>query len=591
MIAVSPAAIPAEAEPEALPAHLRELTGLLAVPRQQIETAFVDVGAQLSECAGLLNQITLAFEELPRDMERPEMIEATDRLATLSVRAQEISASFAAEQSDIARLVEVVTAADGPISDLRKAVKMMGIVAINARVVAASVVGHRDDFGVFTTDIAALSEGAARTIDEFSLVYRQLAGEVHDAAEQRRHFEATHKDTLGALAAQLQASLAEVVRHRQASAAGSAETGRVSRHISQRIASAVMALQVGDSTRQRIEHVETSLHALADLAEGKMVAGTTVSSGDRSAVLTCASELMVAQLGDTAKAFESDIAQAERALRELVVDAQTVMGRSHDIYGQGGGESDTPLARLSREMRQAVAVLHDCEIERGKLEGVAAAVQATVRVLLDHVEAVQLIEANMRLVSLNAAVKCAQLGTQGRALNVIAQQLRDLTGETVLAADAAMSNLGNAAALANSFSEASSGEAAGSVAGLEEEAVASISLFKTCESRLDAALGILNREGPAAVKLLGQAASGFSGKAEITEAMADVQFRIEELAAANADATGNWDASGPVLSFIRGTYTMDAERRIHDRVTGSHGTMRLPSANPPAEVEQDDIFF
>ena len=175
----------------------------LADPRQRIEDAFVDVGARLAQCAGLLNRITAVFEALPQDLESPELTEATARLPPSARRAQEISAAFAAEQTDIARLVAVVTAADHPISDLRRTVKMMGIVAVNARVVAAGIVGDSDDFDVFTTDIATLSDGAARTIQAFSPVYHQLTDEVHKAASQRGSFEASHRDTLSGLADRL----------------------------------------------------------------------------------------------------------------------------------------------------------------------------------------------------------------------------------------------------------------------------------------------------------------------------------------------------------------------------------------------------
>ncbi|MEO8684800.1 MAG: hypothetical protein ABI414_08175, partial [Devosia sp.] len=199
---------------------------------------------------------------------------------------------------------------------LRRTVKMMGIVAINARVVAAGIVGDSDDFNVFTSDIATLSESAHRTIQDFSAAYRQLTDEVRRAAEQRAHFEAAHADTLSGLAGSMEQSLDAVARQRQASLDGSAETGRVSRQIGGRIAGAVMALQVGDATRQRLEHVETAFEILADLVDGQNTAGRELPATDHAA-----------------------------ALRDLASDARTILARSRDIYGQAGAAS--PLAALS----------------------------------------------------------------------------------------------------------------------------------------------------------------------------------------------------------------------------------------------------
>lgn len=574
-----PSAVDAEGGP------FRALASELGQSRGRIETAFVEVGGWLTQSAAVLNRITGVFEALPLDLASPELTDATARLAAVAQRAQEISDGFATEQSDIARLVAVVTAADHPISDLRRAVKMMGIVAVNARVVAASVVGELEDFEVFTTDIRALSDGATQTIREFSLVYEQLRAEVHKAASQRAQFETAHKDTLSGLAASLTANLREVTARREVSASGSAETGRVSRQITQRIASAVMAMQIGDATRQRIEHVEAALCMLADLSDGSEAEAATLEAEEVADIVADISTLQAAQLADTARAFNAEIAEAEEALCALAADAQTVMASSSRVYGAGTGRS--PLSALSGELHRAIAVLRNCEAERHKLEQVAAAVQTTVSVLLTHVEAVQDIEANMRLVSLNAAVKCAQLGPRGSALNVIARQLRTLTGETVVAAEAAMQSLGQAAELARSFSASSGGEAVGQVAWLEREATAAVGLLETIDLRLSDALGLLNRDGPAAIQLLGHAASGFSGHAQISEALADVNFRLESFA--GGDNRSVSDSSRTLLSRLHGAYTMDAERRIHFSVVGEQPEVTtVPLA---AEADLDDLLF
>ncbi|WP_323013784.1 hypothetical protein, partial [Devosia sp.] len=130
---------------------LRAIAQELAAPREQIEATFVSVGARLAEGATMLNAVTRVFEALPAELQSPELAEASTRLAEVGHEAQAISALFAGEQADLARLVAVVDAAAHPIAELHRTVKMMGIVAINARVVAAGVVGKGDEFDVFTT--------------------------------------------------------------------------------------------------------------------------------------------------------------------------------------------------------------------------------------------------------------------------------------------------------------------------------------------------------------------------------------------------------------------------------------------------------
>ena len=564
-------------------ASVRAIGLALAEPREQIESTFLAVGGRLSEGAAMLNRVTKVFEALPTELQSPQLLEASTRLSDIGQQARLISELFATEQADLGHLVEVVAAAAHPISELRRTVKMMGIVSINARVVAASVVGDGEDFDVFTTDIAKFSESATSTIQAFTAAYRRLTEEVGQAARQRGQFENAHADTLLELALSMDEALADLARQRAVSVDSTVETGRVSRQIVGRIASAVMALQVGDATRQRIEHIESGIEALSTLIEaGLMMADDAVMA--RAAM----AGLQVAQLSGAADAFEGDVAEAGDALRDLAADAEAIMSQSRAVYGKGDAKSSS-LALLSDAVRHAALVLRDCEAERGKLELVANAVLGTVGVLLSHVEAVQEIEANMRLVSLNAAIKCAQLGPRGAALNVIARQLRELTGETVAAAEAAMAGLHKAAGLAKSFGAAANGDTAGRVGQLEHEASASLVLLQRVDKSLAEALGTLNRDGPSVIKLLGAAAETFGGLAEIAETMRDLQMQLAAECPEHGSSRPTREAAD-LLAAHRKRYTMDAERRIHEKMFGAD--VSAPAVvEVTEEVDVDDIFF
>src|SRR6185369_3870366 len=248
-----------------------------------------------------------------------------------------------------------------------------------------------------------------------------------------------------------------------------------------------------------------------------------------------------------------------RAVGALASDARSVLDKSRALYGDGGA-GHSSLSGFNAEIREAITVLRDCEVQRTKLEEVAVAVSRIVEVLLGHVEAVHEIESSMRLVSLNAAVRCAQLGPRGRALSVISTQLRELTGETVFAAEAAMTALGEAASLARSLSAASSGEAAGQVAWLEQEAGQAAELVGAVDGRLNEALGLLDKDGPAAIKSLGEAADRLSGHEVMSEAIEDAALRAAQFAggAPSRPAT----ASQALFAALRRSYTMDAERKI-----------------------------
>lgn len=563
------------------------LSAALAKPRQEIEAAFVAVGARLSEGAAMLNALTRQFEALPAALQGEEVVEASSQLRAVARKARELTADFAKEKADLTRLVDVVAAANAPIAELRRAVKMIGIVSINARVTAAGIVGDSDDFEVFTTDIATLSDSARSTIHEFAQVYRQLVAEVGQAAGQRDRFDAAHAHTLSELAQKLDETLEALDRQRQSAVESSAETGRVSRGIVGRIGSAVMALQVGDATRQRLEHVEAGLDCLADILAGKEPDGTGFDAAVQGQALTAVSLLEQEQLRETAAGFAAEVGEAEKALEALASDAGTIMAHSRNLYG-AGNEQASALTVLSGQLRVATEILRDCEIERSKLEAVAAAVQQTVSILLGHVAAVQDIEANMRLVSLNAAVRCAQLGPRGASLTVIASQLRELTTETVVAAEAAMAQLDEASTLAGAFGAAAGGDNAGQIGRLEQQANHAMTLLTGLDERLSAAMASLNADGPKVIGLLEAAARGIDGQSRLAESMDDIAMQI---AALSPDAMPDRlaDELLPVLERLRKTYTMEAERQIHSRLFGGASAALVEEAAD--DMDLDALMF
>ena len=541
---------------------------LLVAPRQKIDEIFVNVGEKLTRSASLLEQISAAFEALPGELDRPELAEATQQLTTVSIRAGEISATFAREQSDLARLVELVASAQRPVEDLRRSIRMMGILSINARVVSASVRGLENS-DVFTSDIATLSSSAFETIGLFSQVYETLARQVREAAATRARFEQRHSSSLDDLARKIAQSVAEVTAQRQRSAAESSETARVTRSINQGVMTAVMALQVGDATRQRVEHIEHALTMASELAPETGVAIAALSA---------------AQLNDTIATLDAEVAEAQRALGTLADDAQSITVRSQQVYGEGG-TGGSALSLLSEQTRLAVMVLRDCEAERQKLGEVTSAVEATVKQMIGHVEAVQEIEANMRLVSLNAAIRCAQLGTEGAALNVIARQLRDLTGETVEAADAAADRLRETAELALAFSAAAGDETLNQVARLEQQALDGLGLMESIETRIRTALVVLGQAAPKVASLLSAAISDFSDHGAIAEALADVEIQLTEQGQNAASSALPGTELADTLARVRRTYTMEGERRIHD---GMWGRPEPVVATATAAVAEDD---
>lgn len=531
-----------------------EVAGLLAQRRATVEGSFLDVGSQLGRCMEILSRHSKILQAIPRDIESAELIEATDGLGGIGAQARSVAASFGAERDAMAELIKALLAAEVPIANLARTVKMIGIMAVNARVMAASI-GEMEGFEDFTGDIAALSSQAGATVREFSQAFNHLVDHVRRTESQRIQFETGHRTLLVDLASSLSWRLEELAANRRTAAEAASRTGAITGRIAERVGTVVFSLQVGDSTRQRLEHVEAALDQVRRLD------GQETTAAHALALQAHQMRALAAELGQ-------DAATGEKNLRSLVSDASEIVRQSKLMTGASAKGSDSALAQLTNALRGAVDLLRSCEAERAKLDHLANGAVEVVETLLGHVASVKAIEANMRLLSLNATMRCARLGQEGRALNVIAQQLRELTAETVSAAEETLGGLSRVSELAAHVAQAAHASGAGEVGRIEEQARLALNLLDAVEERLKAAGSVLSVENKQVSNLLVSAATAFSGQIGIAGEIARAADRLENEGAGRRGLP--LDAAGEaVMAGLRARYTMQGERVVHDRFIGA----------------------
>lgn len=543
--------------------------GDLAGTRAALDACVTSAGSKLMQCVGDLNRNSALFEALPRDIRSEELDRACHGIASIGDRAREVTAAFGRERETVDELSRALAASASPIADLQRSVKMIGILSVNARVVAAEL-GQVAGFEVFTVDIDRLSREAGTTVSRFSDLFRRLRDDLKAVADKRLAFELSHSATLAGLGDKLAARLERVEDRRRSAAAVSERTSETVRQITARVGAVVMSLQSGDRMRQRIEHVE---QALAQESGQRTDGDGTDAPG---AHLREIGVLQAQQLAAAVEEYDADMASAEDALAGLARDALDMVRAAARLAGRSGGSDEGPISALARELQLAISLLRRCAAERTELDALAGRMASAVAELLAHVEVVQDVEAEMRILSLNAAVKCAQLGSRGRALNVVAQQLRDLTMETVASAEAAVEALRACAGVTDRIRADASGDLAREIGGIEETAQSAVDLLTAIEKRTDEAIRTLETEGPDMASNLENAASDIRAARTEAAELVDRSARLAE----GETPTAMVESDDLVVSLLatldklRSGYTMEDERRIHDAFAASLAARR-----------------
>lgn len=204
-----------------------------------------------------------------------------------------------------------------------------------------------------------------------------------------------------------------------------AELGRAgeqSATLTTQVGEIVMGIQLQDSMNQRIEHV---IEALEDME--RMVRG---EAAVQPASMLDILHLQQAQLQCLASEVETAHARTLEAFESIgtCVDQLTegLAGFSDRNTDHGGD----PFGQLAEAFRQLDALLATDTSLITDIDESAEKTAESAGTLSQNLEQIQDISFQTRLIGLNSIIKAAHLGEQGQTLDVLSNQLTDMTGST-----------------------------------------------------------------------------------------------------------------------------------------------------------------
>lgn len=550
-----------------------------------IETIFLGIGESLINAVGLLGEMQLAFASVNEAHASPELREAETAIRVLVGQRDHLLAGMTSERALIGKLLKSITAASPRIDELRQTVAMISAIAVNARVIVAGMRhdGH-SELSVFTDDVLTLARRAATVVDRLYTGQARLRALLLDASSRSETFERTFREGTGHLNERIEADLTAAVTDRNQAAGVSLSAKEAATGLSQQASTIVASMQIGDNTRQRLEHISAALRLAAETPN----AASTIL------------DLQCAQMEGTRDKLVEEARYMQEAIIVLsrdIDDAFTALSRD---LSRNKGKDAPGAARLSADLSKAAAELSRSEAEHGHIEALAGSIGENVATFQACSDEMHQLEFEMRLVSLNTAISCSQLGTEGIALGVVSLQMRELVGEMVKRSETVAIALSELGTIADDLSRVRADAAERSIAKLVAEAEHSRTFLTTVEERLEGAAG--------EVYELGKRVAGLSQDAGAAlDRLGGILSELEDIEAALMDAAGGQDFGQDAMSAdtdhqelfarLRKAYTMEGERQIHDRIIGapandwSHSQSTGEDEAPASDDNIDDFLF
>jgi hypothetical protein len=518
---------------EALEPTIRALARAETLAEQE----FLAMGQGLESAIGILDRLIGRFVQYIGEFTG----DALGRMGQdLTGGGDQIRALVDARVADVAAFGElgaIAISADRALEALRPITGEVEALAINARIVAGDMGIASQDFIAFAGDIRRAARYAGDCLTEARDALGRLRDDLKSAGAESETFARQHGEAMRAIPTRLSANLQGLEERRQVAADASTAAHRQSEDVRRQVAQQIVALQLGDITRQRVEHVRA---AVAFLTAPTRAAGA----------------LFAAQIDDTAEQLTHMGDQIEGGLRHLAIVAKAMGQLGEQVHG--AADDGGFIVALEADIARTAALFRELSASDPANDQRIAALLEAAGAVASRLTRLQWVQEDIRLMGLNASLKCGRLGSIGRPLAIIARELRTCGGRFGASAEQVRRELDSLGTIAATLSDASRTDRHVAFARATDELLVSLRRLRAVGDELGRTLAGLREDAQEVGRLVEAALARFSVRHTLVATLRDLSVSF----AAWPNLT---PCPAETFDRIAACYTMAREREVHAR--------------------------
>lgn len=554
----------------------------LAALQAPTEAALLALGERLRQAHETTRSLSAMARALDHRLSEPDFQDTLKSLDGTIRLVQSLRGSHGGERGPLHDIADHAAAIRRALTTLQETMSHVHVLGMNGKIEAAQMADTGVDFSLFTHGVFRLAGRGRDAIGQAQGDLASLEAAVQQAESLQRDFAAEHARSLGEVAARLGQSLVAMrSRERQAQTALD-RLPRVLEDAAGRIGAVVAGLQFGDISRQRLEHVDHALEVFAEVAAGRRPLPPEAENLGLFAAAVC--ELQARQLRDIGSEFSSETRRALASLGELTAAIEDIHQHTAAVYSSGHDGGSTFLLQVDRELQTVAAALAHYAEATTRTHQALDGVRGTAAAMTQAMRAIADVDADMNLIGLNASIKCGNLGPRGRALNVVAQELRAYARQTRGLAAQVAEKLEEVAAAADAVVAADNQDGESGLRGIQANLDTAVERLRQAGGETAWVLSQIQDQAAGIVAAVRQATGRFDAHQAYQTATEAAAAELDSLALAAAqglDRARLEAVKHRLVDFMEVKYTMASERDVHF------------GRNPAAGGEMDlaDVLF
>jgi methyl-accepting chemotaxis protein len=543
--------------------RLPDIAAAIRTASAGTEGRFLELGSKLETAIGHFSKLVSACEQLIAELEDAELWSASRALDGVALAVAALGDLQDGRRQSLARITELAGAIGQKTQSADAALKPASVLAVNAKIEAARLGEAGADFINFSNEISLSFRAARATLSEVGGEISDLRRQLQSVRDQELELDRRKAEAVRRVPEQITASTAAINAHGRNAASSASVVATQSQNINRQIAVSVMALQIGDATRQRAEHVDYALGLVLGMT------GAAGSDGDgpvadrsRSILAACCA-LQSAQLRDAADELDREVGQVRASLRGLAKNAREVARIGAELYGADRGDRNF-LQDLEKGIAEAQSLFGELRSAREAADRIVTSVSDAAIQLAGRVGALRSLAADVQRLALNAFLKCERMGDQGKALSVIAQELRLCTDGATAETAAVTQDLQAVLEFAGGLTGGADAQEDTDADEISGVMVSAVERLANSGRRVSETLAQLGQDSETAARLIATTEAQITVHEDLGRVLRQAAAELDQLAGGEAvQDNADRDAYDRLMASIYGKYTMAREREIH----------------------------
>jgi len=557
----------------------------LSTARRAIEGRFLEAGDVLAAAVQGIGALIGALGHLSESLTPEALIATTGDLSTAATELLSLSDAHDARRLRIANLSEANAAVGACMAEMQPNLAYLRICAVNIKITSGGIGAAGPAFSNFGQEIVDRIALGSEQLEAFGKELASLDVTLRSARKVEEELGRCCENILPAVPNALLASSETLSAHHARIAGIAYEVSTAAKDIQKKVGRTLSALQIGDITRQRIEHVEQGLDDLE-------TAPTLVDlpHDQRERLSNAVRWLLQAQLRAAATDFHAEAASVCETMRAIASDAEAIL-RLKDVVADGHNSgSHNVLEGLADEIDKALLVVARTDEGVQGAEAVNRTAVEAARALSGRITEIQSVRADVKMMALNGSFRGARIGDSGRALNAIAMERRQHADQLATSVGLTTSALETLAAQADLHAPETDADT---------PPLATATSLSQAVNRIRDASASLNQQ------LQSVAAQGKAVVQELDTALGRIDFQtdlgggldraVDRLVQSAGAPDGDYDERErgllePILTRLAASYTMAQEREVHQHARDQLGLGEPDGQKPPAAPAAIDPF-